>query len=277
MELNLDNTRLRTLIPNIIHEVEDETTLFDKIYPWLETARIWLETEILGQYQPQGELRTLAEKIIVYKAFADAIPSLDVTLSPAGFAVISTEGLAPASKERIERLIASLNSFVDANIISIVYELLKHTEWISSPIGQMFRSTFIPHLGDTPRFRRDMDLLDTYKSMREIALDFEAKLAEQYLGNEFLSEIRSAYPDFDEAGTKDIYEKIRTAELCYISFRLRSPESKLPDPSRIWRLVRPILARLDYWPELKARWQEEMGETLNVEPFKNTVKGGYYF
>jgi hypothetical protein len=277
MDLNLDNTRLRTLIPNIIHEVEGETPLYEKMLPWLTSARLWLEQNVLADFQPEGELRTLAEKIIVYKAFSEAVPSLDVTLSPAGFAVINTDGRAPASKERVERLVASLDSFVDANLAALVLELHKFSAWTSSYGGQWFRATFIPHLGYVPQFRRDKDILTTYRAMRDLALRFEQELSESYLGESFLSDLRSVFPAFEGDGGKDIYEMIVNAELRYISFHLCDQKAKCPDGHEVWHLARPIIAQLNYWPELKAKWEQEMGEKIKVTPFKNTVRGGFFF
>ena len=277
MKLTLDNERLRLLIPNIIHEVEGETPLFDKLLPWLTSARLWMEEFILGEFQPENGLYELAEKIIVYKAFAEAVPSLDVTLSPAGFAVINTDGRAPASKERVERIVASLSSFVDANLAVLVRELHRCLEWVASSLGVWFRATFIPEFTDVPGFRTDKDMLTTYKTMRGIALEFERELEEKYLGHDFLGLLRSSFPRFEKVGELDMFDAVRGAELRYISFHLSDRAPKCPEGHEVWHLARPIVARLNYWPELKALWEQEMGEKIKVEPFKNTVRGGFYF
>lgn len=277
MNLNLDNNRLRELIPNIIHEVEGETPLYDKLQPWLSSARNWLERYFLGDFEPQGELYSLAEKILVFKAFAEAVPSLDVALSPAGFAVINTDGRAPASKERIERLVASLNSYVDANAAALLYELHKCPKWVDSSNGRWFLATFIPHFGDVPGFRREQDMIGTYLTMRNLALRFEQELAESYLGHNFLSLLRSSFPTFEDKGSRDIYDMIHAAELRYISFHVSDHKAECPDGHEIWHLARPIIAQLNYWPELKDAWEQEMDDKLQVKPFKNTVKGGFYF
>lgn len=277
MELNIDNSRLLALIPNVIHTVTNETTLYDKLQPWLSSAKSWLESNILGSYQPEGPLALLAEKIVVYRAFADAAPSLDLLLSPAGFSVIDTEGRAPASKERVERLINALNSFVDANLAALLLELHKKKEWAASSEGSWFRDSFLPDFTHVPRFRGDRNLLQAYRIMREAAKHFEQLVAELYLGHEFLEYVRNTYPAFTDNGAREIYEMIQSAELKYISARLIDKKNMGPDSHFIWHLVRHIIAQLNYWPELKNRWSQEMSDTFNVEPFKNTVKGGFYF
>lgn len=277
MNLTLDNNRLRSLIPNVIHEVEGETSLFDKLQPWISFACFWVERYFLGDLQPEGHIYELAEKIIVNKAFAEAIPSIDVTLSPAGFAVINTDGRAPASKERIERLIASLNSFVDESATALLEELHRNHEWSLSENRRWFCATFIPTFCDVPKFRREQDLIGTYLNMRDIALAFEQTLADRYLGHGFLSSLRSSYHVFKDNGTAEIFEMIHAAELRYITYHIRDSKAKCPDEHEVWHMVQPIIAKLSCWPELKDTWEAEMGDKFKAQPFKNTVKGGFYF
>lgn len=279
MDLNLDNARLRGLIPNAFREVEGETPLYDKLQPFLSSARSWLERYFLGpDFQPEGELYSLAEKIIVNMAFAQAVPSLDLVLTPAGFAVINTEGRAPASKERVERLVASLNSFVDANAAALLLELHKLPEWADSENGRWFKATFIPTLEHVRQFRRDgSDMMGTYLSMRELSMRFEKELGERFLGRTLMDSLRSSFPTFDAAGSSEIYAMISEAEVRYISYHRSDRKAGCPDMHEVWHLARPIMAELNYWPELREIWLDEMGETLRVEPFVNRTKGGFFF
>lgn len=277
MKLNLDNDRLRELVPNIIYEVDGETPLYYKILPWIELARQWLETELIGNFQPEGELYSFAEKAIVYKSLADAVPSLDLTLTPAGFAVINTDDRIPASKERIERLIASLYSFADDNIEQLCRSLHRQSEWRQSIVGMRFRSSFISDLGFVRRFRRDKDLLSTYKIVREIVMPFEQELAEKYLGFGFLKSLYSAYPDFTTPGSREIFAILLADGLKYVGRHIDDKAVSCPDGHEVWHIARPVIARLEHWPRLKEQWAQEMGDKFIVEPFKNTVQGGYFF
>lgn len=277
MILNLDNAALRMIVPNIIHEVEGEMPLFDKLYPWLVSARQWLERRLLGsEFQPEGDVYAIVERIIVNKAFADAAPSIDVAISPAGFTVINTDGRAPASKERVERLVASLNASVDTDIILLCRELHNNAQWRATSIGQWFNSTFIPNFDDVAQFRQQYSLITTYYAMRSCALAFEIELAEHYFGREFLRSLREAFPTFEDPAARDIYELVHHAEIGYISAHL-SGDTNVPNSNDVWHLARPILSKLDCYPELKSKWQQEMGERFATNPYKNTKKGGYFF
>lgn len=58
---------------------------------------------------PQHPVRPLLVRTLCLRAFASALPQLDLTMTPDGFAVASTNKIAPASKERVQRLADSLD------------------------------------------------------------------------------------------------------------------------------------------------------------------------
>lgn len=276
MELSLDNARLRELVPNVIHEVRGETLLIDKLRPWLESAAMWLDENIIGaDYELPGNLYTLAEKIAVFKAFGEAVPSLDVTLSPAGFAVINTDGRVPASKERIERLRSTLDTYVDANVEVLLSRLLAISEWRDTAMGRWWLGTFIPTLKYSFSLRGQNGLLDTYRRMRGIAVRFEQEIAESYTGYSVLEFLHSEQDT--ETAYGRLIEMLRSAELSYITLRMREHKKTCSDDREIWTLIRPIINSLHLYPALYQIWHEGMGYLFDVEPFKNDVKGGYYF
>ncbi len=275
----MTNDELRSLIPNVIHEVEGEALLADKLAPWIATASAWLSDNFIGEDfdLPEGHL-PLAKKIIVAKAFAEAVPSLDLSLSPAGFSVISTEGRAPASKERVERLISSLLSTVEANLLPFIINLLNNADWRSTRMGQYWLGTFMHGLDDAMANKRDNDLLSTYRSMRDSALRFETELTQDYLGKNVMQHLRIARfskPSDDSALI--LCDLIRRAELRYITAHSRDQKAKCPDGHEVWHLAQPILRELRFWPELRDMWEAEMGEEFCIKPFKNTHKGAFFF
>lgn len=276
MTVTLTNERLRELIPNVVHEVKGETPLLTKLLPWIDSASQWLTIKFLGSdYEVPERFMPVVETVVAHKALAEAVPSLDVALSPAGFAVINTDGRAPASKERVERLIASLNASVDNYLEILVSDLLHTAGWVESPMGLWWRGSFIPRLTEARRFKGQSPLFDTYIAMRSVALRFEQQLAESYLGHDTLDLLRSSQflsPDYAE-----IVSMIREAELRYISAHLRDQRLSCPDEHEAWHLIRPVIDRMKYFPDLYRLWQSEMADRFKVEPFKNDIKGGFYF
>ena len=106
----------------------------------MEEARIWVQNDFFGgdlvdkinNRNKADEIRTLYS-IIALKAYITAIPFLDVVQTTNGFAVVTSSNQVPASKERVDKLIAwstdRLYSHVDRLIemISETPELM--TEW----------------------------------------------------------------------------------------------------------------------------------------------------
>lgn len=277
--LTLTNEELRSLIPNVIHEVEGEPLLVDKLTPWIESAKSWLAADIVGEsFSLPESLLPHAKKIIVYKAFAEAVPSLDVTLSPAGFAVISTEGRAPASKERIERLVASLKSFVDANLPPFVASLLKLPEWRDTAMGEFWLEPFIG-LDSVQAYKKDSDLLTAYYAMREPALTFLSILSRHYLGSNLLEAVRDAVYVSESNDYIVIWNMIHRAVRKFLvstDFGKNIPDEHMLS-HHAWHYAQPILMTLRSSNELHRIWESEMGDKFRVEPFKNTVKGGFFF
>ncbi len=274
MTLNLTNERIRALIPNVIHEAKGEMSLCDKLKPWLEDSEAWIRDNFLGEMEIPESIFSLVERIVVNKAFCEAIPSLDLSLTPAGFSVINTDGRAPASKERVERLIVTLTSTVEDALYRLVVSLHNFEEWRTSEIGKWWLATFIPNLNEVPRFRGQSDLLTAYRTMRSHALRFEQEIEELYLGS-VLGSLRDRQYIHSDLST--LITMIRQAEIRYIGFHMRDQKAKCPDEHEVWHLVRPIMERLKYFPELHQQWQAEMGSRFNPEPYKNDIKGGFYF
>ena len=62
------------------------------------------------------KLKATMARIVAFDAFRNAVPHLDLILTPNGFGIVNNSNIAPASKERVERLIASLLSNRDDEI-----------------------------------------------------------------------------------------------------------------------------------------------------------------
>lgn len=274
----MTNEELRSLIPNVIHEVEGETLLVDKLAPWLASAARWLTDNFVGEdYSLPETLLPLAKNLIVFKAFADAVPSLDITLSPAGFAVINTDGRAPASKERVERLVASLRSFIDSNLPPFILSLLRREDWRGTPMGDYWLSTFMFGLEDANDCKSDKDLLTTYRLMRGKALRFQMALEQFYLGKQLLREVRSAGYESVSDDRAAVWRMLHNAVLKHVTCKNGCQGLGCPDLHELWHFAQPILHELRSCGTLYRIWEAEMGARVRVEPFKNTVRGGFFF
>lgn len=141
----------------------------------LDTAQQDLVAEIIGadleaqleqRAQADAQLLKLCQRTISLSAFLSSIPELDVVLTDAGFGVVSNQDLAPASKERVQALTASLQRRLDESKDRIVTFLMKS-------------DTYADWRG-TEEFARLSDgLILTFAEFRDVAV-FNPRTAELY-------------------------------------------------------------------------------------------------
>lgn len=269
MKIDQLNEIIAECIPNTLLEVEGETPIAVKLAPWIQSAKVWIESEYLGPDDflcPTDNVRAI--RIVVLKAFADAIPSLDLVVTPTGFGVVSTDSMAPASKERIERLLESLRSKVDIELRLLLEVCHQYEEWRSSDRGKYFCSTFLSFLRDYSGTS-----FDSYDDMRSKAMYVESLMAEEYLGKSMMDRLRDEYNSRKPSEAQYLGDFVHSAikEIIY------RPLPKDPIKAVVWFYCRQIIERLHNFPEYFEIWKAEMGHRFNQLPFKNDIKGSYYF
>lgn len=207
MYLIKDEDKLRTYLPNAFASVEGEVSLYDKLQPWLQTAELWLQQKILGTATLQaisleesshlggtgGGLHTLACKIVVATAFRRAIPSLDLVLTPNGFGIVSNSNVAPASKERIERLQAELDATCNEDTNSLLQMLPMREDWHDSLPYRFWSSTLFPDLEVCNRVTTKTSgktKTEIYLWLQPRIIAIEDQMAEEFLSSELLEHLR---------------------------------------------------------------------------------------
>jgi len=110
----------------------------NELKPFLEEAEISLRTELIGaplyyriaqiaggepqamifdgvfdytfdESIPPADILKAAQRVVCLKAYLSAIPFVDLIQTPNGFAVVNNSNQAPASRERVERLLESVS------------------------------------------------------------------------------------------------------------------------------------------------------------------------
>ena len=201
MKIITSDEQLRMLIPNVLTTVEGEPTLFDKLAPFLESAEDWAKqnfvpeeifdeiagTESLGLNE---RLKFPLERMVACHAYMTAIPSLDLVLTPNGFGIVSNQNVAPASRERVEHLITSLESQRDSAIEQLLLRLASRDDWQESEQGKYFSSTMFPFLNLCHRLAIREHLWDSYQQLHERLIKIENVLAETYFSHEQMQVFR---------------------------------------------------------------------------------------
>lgn len=267
---SIDLDFIRKTIPNILFEVDGESPISEKLAPFIADASERLLADYLASddFLNQAD-RTIAQKYVVYTAFADAVPSLDIVATPTGFGVVSTETVAPASKDRVERLIDSLRKRAESILEILIERLRTYPQWRSSERGAYFCSTFLSNPRDVVATGAD-----SYENMRSEALQAESFIARHFIGANLMKMLRNEYNARDSFMLLELHEAVRSAVLESVRLTFKNC---IPNPNAIWRLIQPALHLLRNDAKYCRLWQEEMGNLYDNLQFKNDVKGSFYF
>lgn len=271
------DAQLRSHLPNIIASVKGETPFIERLALFLDLAEDWVRTTFTSEttfnticsYTDSNLLKVLTARLVVADALRRAIPSLDIVLSPNGFAVVNTSNLAPASKPRVDRLIGSMLSHRDDCIAALLPGLVGASKWLTSSQADFFGATLFPDL-------RIVDAVggatgskwDRYLELRPQVIDLEASLAEEWLSPELMSALRSENLRGDL--TQQRSEIVRQVKAQVVGY-LRSGSF---NSRRLADIVNYI--RLN--PEFFSEWHKSETAKLFAPPvFRNEKKASGYF
>lgn len=201
MKLITTDEQLRLLIPNVLVTAEGEPTLIEKLYPFLETAEQWAIDTIVPEaifdeivadegFGPNERFRYPLEKLVACQAYMTAIPSLDLVLTPNGFGIVSNQNVVPASRERVDALMNSLESQRDSAIEALILRLSSRTDWQQSAQGKYFGATMFPQLNLCRRLAIREHIWDSYQQLHERLIKIENVLAETYFSQELMQVFR---------------------------------------------------------------------------------------
>ena len=278
-----DDATLRMYIPNVIATVDDELPLYEKLSPFLDVAESWLVENITGQ--KVLDMIAVGNKdsrfvnvamCIVSHSFALAIPSLDLVLTPNGFGVVSNNNVAPASKERVERLINSLYMIKSQCLTSLLPMLRSDVHWHNSEQCQWLAESiiqdlnFISKCGDKndPYADYDTDRWGVFLTIRQKSYDIEQEIANGWISPQLMARLRKC------EATTTYCDEIRNlislvkGVIC-ANFRTGVLNRKLLDDA-----VSFIRTKPNVFPE----WFESDTAKLFTPPiFENEKKSGGYF
>ena len=206
-----NDTDLRRYIPNQVVAVKGEASLFDKITHWLYTAEQWIFATfcpssvidaILADKSLSAFHATLAA-VAAHRALADAIPSLDLVQTVNGFAVISNQNLAPASRDRVDRLIAAHRPQGDTAISALIPQFAAVAEWRDTPPCDYFRSTLFPTPAHIRPLASGAATWERYEELHPAIVAAEDRLAAEYISPDLMQRLRDEALGLSQLSTLD--------------------------------------------------------------------------
>ena len=271
------DAQLRAHIPNIIASVKGEVPFIERLALFLNLAEDWVKTTFTSEstfnticgYTDSNPVKILTARLVVADALHRAIPSLDIVLTPNGFAVVNTSNLAPASKPRVDRLVGSMLAHRDDCIAALLPELVGASKWLTSSQADFFGATLFPDLAIVDSVGGCQgSKWEKYLELRPQVIDLEASLAEEWLSPELMSALRSENLRGDLTQERsEIVRQVQAQITGYLkggSFNSR----------RLTNIVNFIRQREDEFPE----WHHSATSQLFAPPiFKNKKNASGYF
>ena len=275
-----NDTELRKYIPNVLATVEGESTLYDKLSPFLETTEFWITSNFVqqsmmyNQVTSHGEQQTLIKQLVVLHAFLIAIPNLDLVLTPNGFGIVSNSNIAPASKERVERLMAAVEKQRD----NVLEQYLKYTflyfnnTYLQTNQGKYFFATLFPSLDLCNRCGITEHRWQEYQRLREKLITIETTLENEYFSRPQMKTFRHRILawSFSKPETLEttVIESIRNLEISILTDGKPHPQT-----------ARDIVNVLRSEPRLFSDWaHSDTAKLFAPELFINKKSaGGYWF
>ena len=282
-----DNNVLLQFVPNVLKSVQGETLLFDKIAPHLEVAEAWLMTTFLSEAvltellsvseNANNKLLHYARMAVVAEAMLHAVPRLDLVLTPNGFGVVSNTNIAPASKERVERLLLSLEKMRDDTLAVLLPLLTQDVAWATSDPCLYFEQTLYPWL-DLPRKLGSTDHAWLhYQELHSKLIAIEERLAHDFFSCELLNVLRKTnlHNDWENTASAPHYRSAWQHIFAIVLFMLREEEANPPFASCI-----EVVNSLRNAPDgIFKEWKlSETAALFENHGYKNDKKkGGFWF
>lgn len=92
---------------------------------------------------PACLLAQRVKKWVVLRAYEMAIPHLDLVLTPTGFGIVSNQNTAPASADRVNRLLQVVTDAKEDAFDDLLDALRGQEDWHDSPVAVMYFSSLL--------------------------------------------------------------------------------------------------------------------------------------
>lgn len=162
--------------------------VYEKVSPSLTTTAAMVETSILGDagkaaMETNAEVKDSALTYICIYAFLSIFRQLDLVLTPTGFGVVSNNTVAPASKERVDRLEEQLYLTGERAKGRLLAALTAVDGWGDSVQARLNIETPAFNFNRYEQRRVRLKSIDEWSSARMTARDVALRLRE-LMGNE---------------------------------------------------------------------------------------------
>ncbi|MBR5118210.1 MAG: hypothetical protein IK100_06145 [Muribaculaceae bacterium] len=197
-QLITTDQQLLKYLPNAFATAQGEAPFFEKVLPWLEAAERWTFSQFIGNaflpilvtMDENHPLRMTTCSVVAHEAMMRAVPSLDLVLTPNGFGIVSNSNVAPASRDRVIRLVKSLEESRDIAIEQMLQYLFQDERWYATSKRRWFTATLFPNIDLASLCGFPEKRWANYLALRLKAVEVEQRIAEEYISPEQMDVLR---------------------------------------------------------------------------------------
>ena len=275
---------LRKYLPNAFSTVEGEVTLYEKLKPYLSEAETWLKVSVTGAevltrfatLNDDNAAKGEACRTVTCDALMHAIPSLDVVLTPNGFGIVSNQNIAPASKERVQRLIDSMEMQRDDAVMHLLKFLRMDAVWQRSEVFPFWSQTLMPNISITAQVGIRDHQFSAYLEMVPRIMQIESELANAFISPELLQHLHLYQFGIGYSGLTPADQSGRAYVLTHLRAEI---VSQLRGQSLNIQYMTDLVNVIRSQPEVFPQWHgSATAELFSPEVFRNKKEAqGYFF
>ncbi|SHE56654.1 DUF6712 family protein [Dysgonomonas macrotermitis] len=178
---------------------DDKMSDYDIIKPFLQESEIWVKDELLGadlfSFAEMGtdqELHDSIARVIACSAYYSCIPFVDLIQTPNGFAVVSNSNQAPASKERVERLLNWVKTRYSEAVDMLILMVFKNQDynllWKKSDNYNRYTECLIMTAASLRKYGRKDAQRDTLDELHPMLMSYQMQIAKM-ISPEYMDEL----------------------------------------------------------------------------------------
>lgn len=178
---------------------DTEHSSYDVIRPFLEEVEIWLKSELIGpdlfeyiESSSDDELRDSVSRVIACNAYYSCIPFVDLIQTPNGFGIVQNATTAPASRDRVERLLSWVKTRFSQSVDTLITIIFTSTEcnklWMKSPNYSRYTECLIMTAASLQRYGRKDANRETLDDLHPLLMSYQANIAKM-ISSEYMAEL----------------------------------------------------------------------------------------
>ena len=286
MNLITSQEDLAKYIPNVLASAKGESSLLDKLAPALSMSEQWVIEDFLGQNlfdsvcksEEDSMLRIYTSRIVISDAFRRTIPSLDLILTPNGFGIANNSNVAPASRERVDKLMEYLENECDQAIGLLLHFLPSLAEWQDTEQYERFASTMFPKMEIVDMMGITQHRYRKFLEFQPLIVNIEEMIINQFIGQEQMTICRkeAMSPSSTSSLMKTVIRSLQAVEVQMLKATLSptAPSACIP-PTALVSIVNCIRTHPTEFPQWHASPIAELYKPGIYENKKNDK--GYWF